>query len=90
MANAEALLDSEWLQWSANLLRAVGAHQPAEEVAALREQLYAFASRVLLRDMMSSDRQRCRLAKLGDLIKPTQPILSPTQPYPTLISPNQP
>ena len=61
----------------------MGAHQPAEEVAALREQLYAFASRVLLRDMMSSDRQRCRLPKLGDL-------LSPTQPYPTLLSPNQP
>ena len=60
MANAEALLDSDWLQWSATLLRAVGANQPEEEAAALRAQLYGFASHVLLRDMMSSDRQRCR------------------------------
>ena len=60
MANAEALLDSDWLQWSATLLRAVGANQPEEEAAALRAQLYSFASHVLLRDMMSSDRQRCR------------------------------
>lgn len=58
MINAEALLDSDWLQWSASLLRAVGANQPEEEAAALRAQLYGFASHVMLRDMMSSDRQR--------------------------------
>ena len=72
MTNAEALLDSDWLQWSATLLRVVGANQPEEEAAALRAQLYGFASHVLLRDMMSSDRQRCR---------------APTSPSPSRVTP---
>ena len=43
--------------------------QHAEEVAALQSQIFSFASRVLLRDMMRSRPAACRLGKLADLIE---------------------